>query len=66
MLKDENLAIINGTQSKAGKVTISNASSRWFAQRYGVYYAWIFYGTYRALTNGNVPSAMQAGAVTLL
>lgn len=67
MLEDANLAIINGTQSKAGKVTLANSSSRWFAQRTGVITAWHFYGTPRALSSyGYVYGAYQAVAVTLL
>ena len=66
MMEDSNLAVINATQKKAGKVTLSNSSSRWFAQRYNVGYAWHFYGNTRTLSNGNVNSARQVGAVSLL
>ena len=37
MMEDSNLAVINATQTKAGKVTLSNASTRWWAQRCNVY-----------------------------
>jgi len=66
MMKDANLDIINSTQTKVGKVTLSNASSRWFAQRYDVFYAWIFGGYGRNLFNFSVGNASQVGAVTLL
>ena len=67
MMEDANFAIINATQTKAGKVVLSNASSRWFAQRYNVYTAWLFYGTSRTLTNSSaVYGANQVGAVSLL
>jgi hypothetical protein len=66
MMEDANLAIINATQTKAGKVTLSNNSSRWFAERYSVNGAWSLYGTYRTLNNGNVSNAYQVGAVSLL
>lgn len=65
-MEDENLKAINATQSKAGKVNISAATARWFAQRYGVYGAWIFYGAYQYLYYINVYGAYQVGAVTLL
>jgi hypothetical protein len=65
-MDDENLKAINATQSKAGKVNISAATSRWFAQRYNVYYAWFFNGTYRYLDSNVVNNANQVGAVTLL
>ena len=66
MMEDANLAIINATQTKAGKVVLSNASTRWFAQRYTVFAAWTFYGSTRTLNNSNVTNAYQVGAVSLL
>ena len=66
MMEDTNFSIINATQTKAGKVVLSNASSRWFAQRYDVTYAWFFYGTSRTLTNSSVTYTFQVGAVSLL
>ena len=66
MMEDANFAIINATQTKAGKVVLSNASDRWFAQRYGVNVAWIFYGSNRSLNNSSVYGAYQVGAVSLL
>ena len=66
MIEDSNLAVINATQTKAGKVTLANASYRWFAGRYNVYGAWFFYGTYRSLGFSNVYNAGQVGAVSLL
>ena len=67
LMKDDNLALINSTQAKAGKVTISAATTRWWAQRYHAFLAWIFYGTYRSLGNYyHVNNAYQVGAVTLL
>ena len=64
--EDANLAIINATQTKAGKVTLANSSLRWFAERYNVNYAWFFYGYHRNLTNTNVTNTLQVGAVALL
>jgi hypothetical protein len=66
MMEDSNLVIINATQTKAGKVVLSNASKRWWAERYSVFNAWIFYGTSRNLGSSNVYSADQVGAVALL
>lgn len=66
MMEDANFAIINATQTKAGKVVLSNASTRWFSHRYNVYNAWFFYGTARSLNYSIVPYAYLVGAVTLL
>jgi hypothetical protein len=66
MMEDERLAILNATQQKAGKVTLGTGTNRWFAERYNVDYAWLFYGTYRYLTTDSVYNAYQVGAVTLL
>ena len=66
MMEDANLTVINATQTKAGKVTLSTASTRWFAERYNVYHAWNFYGTYRDLNYINVNYTGQVGAVSLL
>ena len=66
MMEDANFAIINATQTKAGKVVLSNASYRWFAQRSGAYHAWTFNGSYRNLDSYTVSYAIQVGAVSLL
>ena len=66
MMEDANFAIINATQTKAGKVVLSNASARWFAQGYNVTYAWLFNGSTRSLHTNNVSYANQVGAVSLL
>jgi hypothetical protein len=65
MMEDSNLAVINATQTKAGKVTLSNGSHRWFAERYNVNYAWYFNGTARYLNSYYVSGALQVGAVAL-
>lgn len=66
MMEDSNLAVINATQTKAGKVTLANNSSRWFAERYNVSLAWHFGGIVRHLDNHGVNSASQVGAIALL
>ena len=66
MMEDANLAVINATQTKAGKVTLANSSSRWFAERSSVVNAWTFYGHTRTLSYGSVYGAYQVGAIALL
>ena len=66
MMEDANLSVINATQTKAGKVVLSNASPRWWAERYGVISAWYFFGTSRYLYTDGVYNAYQVGAVALL
>lgn len=66
MMEDKNLATINAMQTKVGKVTLSNASSRWFCQRYYVHLAWGFGGSSRNLYSTSVTSTYQGGAVSLL
>lgn len=66
MMEDSNLAVINATQTKAGKVTLANSSSRWFAERYYVYSAWFFNGYYRNLGYYYVSYTFQVGAIALL
>ena len=66
MMEDTNLAVINATQTKAGKVTLANSSYRWFAERCYVYYAWFFNGANRNLYYTNVTDAYQVGAIALL
>lgn len=66
MMEDSNLAVINATQTKAGKVTLANSSNRWFAERYDVLNAWYFHGSYRYLNNNLVTNTYQVGAIALL
>ena len=66
MMEDDNLNTINATQRKAGKVTLASSATRWFAQRYNVYSAWLFNGTGRSLGSSYVYPTYQVGAVTLL
>ena len=66
MMEDANLDIINATQAKAGKVTLANSSTRWFAERNNVYSAWYVYGSGRTLSIVNVYYAYQVGVVALL
>ena len=66
MMEDSNLSVINATQTKAGKVTISNSTYRWCAERDSVSLAWLFYGNTRYLSSTSVHNASQVGAVALL
>lgn len=66
MMRDAALALINKTRQKMGVTQISNATSRWFAERSNVYSAWFFYGTFGTLNYTNVYRTYQVGAVTLL
>lgn len=66
IMDDDNLAAINATQQKVGKVQLAKNSSRCFAQRYNVNYAWYFNGTTRLLNTTSVYSTYQVGAVSLL
>jgi hypothetical protein len=65
-MDDTNIAVINRTLSKMGKSVISNGAYRWFAQRYYVYYAWIFNGNSGTLHNDYVSSTNRARALALL
>jgi len=66
MMEDSNLAVINATQTKAGKVMLANSSHRWFAQRYSVGSALFFNGATRTLNTTTVSGASQVGAIALL
>ena len=67
MMLDATVNAVAATQCKVGGTTVlDNSTTRWFAQRYYVNYAWIFYGYYGILINGNVGNGFRAQAVTLL
>lgn len=66
MMRDETLAKINATRVKMGVSQISNSTTRWFAERFNVYSAWIFYGRNGFLSSYDVYNGCQVGAVTLL
>jgi len=66
MMEDANLDAINRTQTKAGKVTLSNSSYRWYAERYDVSACWNFSGYTRTLYYSFVFTAFQVGAIALL
>ena len=66
IMDDAQNAAINTTRAAQGNTQISNATSRWFAQRYSVSYAWFFNGYTGNLDSYLVYNALQVGAVTLL
>ena len=66
LLHDDTLAMITPTITKMAGTAINNSTNRWFAQRYGVYIARIFYGGNGTLSNNSVTSAYRSQAVTLL
>ena len=66
LMRDETLAALAPSVSKMGTTVINNSTSRWFAQRYNVYTAWLFGGPYGYLTNFNVYNSFRCQAVALL
>lgn len=66
IMDDAKNAAINTTRAAQGNTQISNATSRWFAQRCNVIYAWFFYGFYGYLYFSDVSNGSQVGAVALL
>ena len=66
LMKDETLAALAPSVSKMGTTAINNSTNRWYAQRYYVNSAWIFYGNNGYLYNSGVYNAYRAQAVALL
>jgi len=64
--KDENLSKIDQCQTKAGYSALGNNTYRWFAQRYGVNFAWVFHGSNGSLNSYSVYFSSQCVAVALL
>lgn len=66
LMRDETIADLATSISKMGTTAINNSTYRWWAQRYSVYYAWLFYGTYGFLYYSSVYTAFRCQAVALL
>ena len=66
LMRDETIADLAPSISKMGTTAINNSTHRWFAQRYNVIYAWIFYGSHGYLSNGYVYTTYRCQAVALL
>lgn len=67
MMLDATVNAVAATQQRAGDAAVlNNSTSRWFAQRYNVSNAWIFYGNNGNLDNSGVGNGVRAQAVTLL
>ena len=65
LMRDETLAKLSTSISKMGTTSINNSTPRWFAERYNVNYAWLFYGSIGYLFSGGVTSAYRCQAVAL-
>ena len=66
LMRDETLAALAPSITKMGTTAINNSTYRWFAERYGVYFAWFFYGYSGILYTGSVDYGIRAQAVALL
>ena len=66
MMKDETLAALAPSISKMGTIAINNSTTRWFAERYSVNYAWFFNGYSGYLFSYYVIDAYRCQAVALL
>ena len=66
LMADATLAALAPSISKMGTTTITNSTSRWFAERYSVNRAWLFYGDNGALAGYYVDCAYRCQAVALL
>ena len=66
LMKDDCINTLAPSVTKMGTTAINNSTTRWFAQRYHVYSAWLFHGYLGALNSTTVPSTLRAQAVALL
>lgn len=66
LMKDACLAALAPSITKMGTTAINNGTSRWFAERYNVFYAWFSYANSGRLYGGYVNSASRSQAVALL
>ena len=66
LMKDDCLAALAPSVTKMGTTAINNSTNRWWAERYNVNIAWIFYGNYGYLYINNVYNAFRVQAVALL
>ena len=66
LMRDETLADLSPSITKMGTTAINNSAGRWFAERYNVNSAWIFYGSYGILGSYGVSNSYRCQAVALL
>lgn len=66
LMDDETLALLAASIVVMGTTAITNAVTRWLAERCNAVNAWIFGGTYGTLGYGSVSIRYRAQAVTLL
>ena len=66
LMRDETIADLAPSISKMGTTAINNSTYRWWARRFNVTTAWIFYGSGGSLNNSYVSYTLRAQAVALL
>lgn len=66
LMADATIAALAPSISKMGTTTITNSTSRWFAERYIAFHAWIFSGSSGVLNGNGVYGRYRCQAVTLL
>ena len=66
LMKDACLTAMEPSITKMGTTTINNSTHRWWAERYGVYGAWIFDAGYGILSSYSVDGGHRCQAVALL
>ena len=66
LMKDDCINTLAQSVTKMGTTAINNSTNRWFAQRYNVYNAWIFNGSYGFLYANGVIISLRCQAVALL
>ena len=66
LMKDACLAALAPSITKMGTTTINNSTNRWWAARYYVASAWVFYAYNGTLNSGTVYGSIRCQAVALL
>ena len=66
LMRDAVLEKVNASMALISGASISNSSSRWFAQRYNASYAWDFSGNSGTLSHSYVTNEVTVQAVVLL
>ena len=66
LMRDETIAALAPSISKMGTIVINNSTGRWWAGRYSVFSAWLFFGYHGTLTYTYVSHAGRVQAVALL
>ena len=66
LMKDACINTLAPSITKMGTTAINNSTYRWFAQRYNVNYAWLFYGSNGTLNINYVYNTYRCQAVAIL